>query len=266
MVLAFLLTLLAGMATAIGAGLALHRKLLQRGPLAVALAGAAGAMLLVSFVELLPVGVASLEEPFGATAAQWWVYGAFFIGMLLVGLIDTLLPKSINPSEIEGREEAVTVKETKERTQLLRSGVLVALVLALHNFPEGMATFFGALQDPKVGATLALAIMIHNIPEGVAVAAPIYAATKSRKKAFWWATASGVAEPAGALIGFAIISLVLPYEYFGIIFGLVAGMMVFIAIDELLPAAMRYQTKAHQSIYGLTAGMAIVAVSLLLLR
>jgi ZIP family zinc transporter len=141
----------------------------------------------------------------------------------------------------------------------------VAIVLALHNFPEGMSTFLAANEDLSAGIALAVAIAIHNIPEGVAVAAPIYAATKSRKKAFWWATLSGFAELAGGLFGVLLIGVLLPTAITGAVFGLVAGMMVFVAIDELLPAARRYQTRGHQVVYGLLGGMAVMAVSLLLL-
>ena len=128
-----------------------------------------------------------------------------------------------------------------------------------------MSTFVASYQDIQVGLTLALAIAVHNIPEGIAVAAPVYAATRSRKQAVWWATLSGLTEPLGAIVAALLIAWVLPPALFGVFFGFVAGMMVFIAVDELLPAAQRYQTDKHQSIYGLLAGMAMVAVSLLLL-
>ena len=127
-----------------------------------------------------------------------------------------------------------------------------------------MATFFTTYQDPTVGITLAVAIAIHNVPEGIAVAAPVYAATKSRRKALRWATVSGLMEPLGGLVAAAVISWVVPDAFFGIFYGLVAGMMVFLALDELLQASWRYQTDKHQTIYGMLAGMAIVVVSLVL--
>lgn len=260
MITAFLITLLAGLATSIGGLLATHKKVLDRPMLAVALAFAAGAMLFVSFVEILPLGLKGADG-----AMEWLVYMAFFAGIAVVLMIDRVLPKSFNPNELEGGEEGLSSGDTKANKRLLRSGLLVALVLALHNFPEGMSTFLASYQDLTVGIALAIAIAIHNIPEGIAVAAPVYAATKSRKKAFWWATASGLAEPLGALVGIALLHLIVPAEFMGLLFGSVAGMMVFVAIDELLPAARRYQTDKHQVVYGVLAGFAVVALSLLLL-
>lgn len=263
MITALLITLLAGLATSVGGLLATHKKVLDRPMLAASLAFAAGAMLFVSFVEILPLGLSMANS--SDKVMEWLVYGAFFAGILVVLVIDRLLPKSLNPNEVEGGEGGLTAKDTKANKRLLRSGLLVALVLALHNFPEGMSTFLASYQDLTVGITLAVAIAIHNIPEGIAVAAPIYAATKSRKKAFWWATISGLAEPLGALVAIALLQLVIPPEFTGLLFGFVAGMMVFVAIDELLPAARRYQTDKHQVVYGLMAGFAVVALSMLLL-
>ncbi len=263
MITALLITLLAGLATSVGGLLATHKKVLDRPMLAASLAFAAGAMLFVSFVEILPLGLSTAGD--NGSVMEWLVYGAFFVGITVVLLIDRVLPKSLNPSELEGSEDRLTSKDTKVNKKLLRSGLLVALVLALHNFPEGMSTFLASYQDLTVGITLAVAIAIHNIPEGIAVAAPVYAATKSRKKAFWWATASGLAEPLGALVAVALLQLFIPSEFMGVLFGFVAGMMVFVAIDELLPAARRYQTDKHQVVYGLMAGFAVVALSLVLL-
>ncbi len=265
MTLALLLSLFAGLATSIGGLLALHKKFLERPFLAVAMAFAAGAMLFVSFIEIIPLGLTALGETYDDKTARWIVYGAFFAGIVLVALIDKVLPKSFNPSEIEGKEEQLTAGDKRVNKKLLRSGLLVALVLGLHNFPEGMSTFFATYQDISAGIVLAFAIAIHNIPEGIAVAAPVYAATKSRKKAFWWATLSGLAEPLGALVAFGLVSVFIPDYLFGIMFGLIAGMMVFIAIDELLPGARRYQTDKHQVVYGLLAGMIVVALSLLII-
>lgn len=265
MILAFIVTLLAGLATSLGGLLATHKKILERSFFAVALAFAAGAMLFVSFVEILPHGLGHHDHGETSDLMEWLVYGAFFAGIIVVALIDRFLPTSFNPSEIEGKEGELTGHDKKMNKRLLRSGVLIAVVLALHNFPEGMSTFLATYEEPSVGIALAVAIAIHNIPEGIAVAAPIYAATKSKKKAFWWATASGLAEPLGGLLGFALISIFIPPEATGLLFGLVAGMMVFVAIDELLPAAKRYQTNKHQVVYGLLAGMVVVALSLLII-
>ncbi|MDN5569960.1 MAG: zinc transporter ZupT [Propionibacteriaceae bacterium] len=265
MFLALTVSLLAGLATSIGGALVLSGRALQRSGLAVMLAFAAGAMLVVSFIQAMPLGLSSLTESFSQRSAQLIGWGAFFVGIALVLAIDRFLPEQLNPNETAGREaEVSTPDEQRHTASLLRSGLLVAAVLALHNFPEGMATFFATYADPSVGLPLAVAIAIHNVPEGIAVAAPVYAATRSRRQAFWWATASGLTEPVGGLVGAALLTWVVPPALFGIAFALVAGMMVFLALDELLPGSWRYATDKHQTVYGMLAGMAVVAASLVL--
>ncbi|WP_203568660.1 zinc transporter ZupT [Aestuariimicrobium ganziense] len=264
MLLALLVSLLAGLATSVGGFLALSRRVLERTWLAVSLAFAAGAMLLVSLMQVLPLGIDSLSDRYAPMPANALGYGAFFVGILLVLAIDRFLPGELNPNETEGREAEVSSGEAPQTRHLLRSGLLVALVLSLHNFPEGMATFFTTYTEPQVGITLAVAIAIHNVPEGIAVAAPVYAATRSRTKALAWATVSGLTEPLGGLFAALLVSFVVPQTLFGMFYALVAGMMVFLAVDELLPGAWRYQTDKHQTIYGMLAGMVVVALSLVL--
>ena len=145
----------------------------------------------------------------------------------------------------------------------MNTGIYAAIAIAIHNFPEGIATFTAALTDSSLGIAVAVAIAIHNIPEGIAVSVPIYYATGDKKKAFWYSFLSGVSEPIGALLAWLILMPYLTPSLFGILFAGVAGIMVFIALDELLPAAREYG-EAHLSIYGLFAGMAVMAVSLLL--
>lgn len=264
MLMALLLSLLAGLATSIGGWLAVHRRFRSDSALSVMMAFAAGAMIFLSFVEIIPAAVEMLEDGSGIHLAELITYGAFAVGIVMVGLIDRFLPDTLNPSEVESNNKKT--KHSKKSLQLLRSGYLVALVLAVHNFPEGMGTFIAANQDIQSGLVLAIAIAIHNVPEGIAVAAPVYAATKSRKKAFWWATLSGLTEPLGAVVAALLVALVIPMELQGAMLALVAGMMVFIAIDELMPAARRYQTRLHQPIYGFLLGVVVVAVSMILLR
>ena len=261
MIVALIISSIAALATVIGGVLATHPKMTTRPYLAMSLAFAAGAMLFVSFGELLPHS-ANLHDGTGGGSTQAAAYIAFFAGMLLVGLIDRLLPSSLNPSEIEGREDALDLKSKTAHKKLLRSGVLVTLVLALHNFPEGLSTFMASYENVTVGISLAIAIAIHNIPEGIAIAAPIYASTKNRNKAITWASISGAVEIIGAVAGAMIVGWVIPAEFLNTMLGLVAGMMVFVAIDELLPAARRYQTSGHQVVYGVILGMAVVALSL----
>jgi ZIP family zinc transporter len=145
----------------------------------------------------------------------------------------------------------------------MRMGMLTALAITIHNFPEGLATFTSSVKDPSLGIAIAVAVAIHNIPEGIAVSIPVYYATGDKKKAFRLSFLSGLSEPLGALIGYLILFRFFNDVVFGVLFAMVAGIMVFISLDELLPTAREYG-EAHLSIYGLIAGMLVMAVSLLL--
>ena len=267
MLSALLITLLAGLMTTLGALIVTQQRFLRRGPLSLALAFAAGAMLFLAFAELVPHGLEMLDHV--AEDGAWPLDGrvaffaAFFVGIALIGLIDRFMPhKHDSPIAVD---EAHDAHERSHGGTLGRSGILLAAIFALHNLPEGFALFFTAEEQISVGILLAAAIAAHNIPAGIAIAAPIYASTKSRVKALFWATAAGMSQLVGGLIGLLLISNVLPESFMGVLYGLVAGMMVFIALDELLPAARRYETKTHRAVYGLLVGMVIVAVSLLLI-
>lgn len=188
---------------------------------------------------------------------------AFFGGMGISALIDKLVPDAENPHEPHSVEDMSDEVRLQNPGKLLRMGLFSALAIAVHNFPEGLATFVGALKDPTLGLSIATAIAIHNIPEGIAVSVPIYYATGSRRKAFGLSFASGLAEPVGALVGYTILAPFMTETVFGLLFASVAGIMVFISLDELLPTAQEYG-EHHLSIYGLVSGMAVMAVSLLL--
>ena len=265
MLLALLISLLAGLATSVGGLIAVREAIPRRSSLAVALAFAAGAMVLISLIQIVPLGIEYLQAS-GADgrSAQTVVWVSFFAGIGVVLAIDRVLPSSLNPNEMEGAEDDITEYNTAVTRRIMRSGLLTALVLALHNLPEGMATFLTTYQDPRVGLTLAVAITIHNVPEGIAVAAPVYAATGSKRRALWWATASGMAEPFGGLLAAALVRWVLPDQFFGVFYGVVAGLMIFLALDELLPGSWRYQTDKHQTVNGILIGMAVMALSFVL--
>ncbi|MDJ1372333.1 zinc transporter ZupT [Gulosibacter molinativorax] len=254
---AFLLTLLAGLSTTIGAALGVLGKSASTKTLSIGLGFSAGVMIYVSLVEILPKGFDALSNEHGEVAGHWLGVAAFFGGIAAIGLIDRFVPDSVNP------HEPASIDPDRHKHALMRTGVLTAGALALHNFPEGFATFIAALQEPQVGIAVAVAIAIHNIPEGLAVAVPIYQATGSRRKGFLLAALSGLAEPAGALLGYFILMPFLSDTLFGIVFAAIAGVMVFISLDELLPAAHEFG-EHHLTIYGLIAGMAVMAVSLLL--
>lgn len=258
---AFLLTLFAGLATGIGSTLAFFTKRTNTRFLSVSLGFSAGVMIYVSFVEILFKASESLTLIYGEDKGWWFTIAAFFGGITVIALIDRLIPKVENPHEVRLIED---MDREPSKTRLMRMGTLTALAIGIHNFPEGLATFIAALDDPELGIAIAIAIAIHNIPEGIAISVPVYYATGSRRKAFILSFLSGLAEPIGALIGFAVLMPFLSEQLFGLLFASVAGIMVFISLDELLPAAREYG-EHHLSIYGLLGGMAVMAFSLQIL-
>lgn len=258
---AFSLTLFAGLSTGIGSAIAFMAKKTNTKFLSVSLGFSAGVMIYVSMIEIFVKAQNSLIAELGKTHGNWITVIAFFGGMLFIAIIDKLIPSAENPHEVKTIE--MNEDPIASNNKLMRMGVFTAIAIGIHNFPEGMATFVSALQDPSVAIPIVVAIAIHNIPEGIAVSVPIYQATGSRKKAFWLSFTSGFAEPIGAIVGWLILMPIMNDAVFGIIFAGVAGIMVFISFDELLPAAREYG-EHHLSIYGLISGMAVMAISLLL--
>jgi ZIP family zinc transporter len=262
---AFALTLFAGLSTGIGSAMAFFAKRTNTRFLSLALGFSAGVMIYVSFVEIFDEARRVLSDEYGDRTGTVYTVLAFFGGMLVIALIDKLIPSEENPHEVHSIEEmSEKGKKKKKDRKLMRMGLLTALAIGIHNFPEGLATFTAALQDPGIGIAIAIAIAIHNIPEGIAVSVPIYYATGDKRKAFRLSFLSGLSEPIGALIGYLILMPFMGPLTFGILFASVAGIMVFISLDELLPAAREYG-EHHLSIYGMVGGMAVMAVSLLLL-
>ncbi|MFC1810097.1 zinc transporter ZupT [Patescibacteria group bacterium] len=261
--IAFGLTLFAGLSTGIGSALAFFTKHTNKKILSIALGFSAGVMIYVSFVEIFPEAQNYLVEAQGLTYGGWLAVGAFFLGIAIIAIIDKSIPSYENPHELHTVEEFKKHRHKRECKKLMRMGVFIAFALAIHNFPEGFATFATALVDIKLGIAIAVAIAIHNIPEGIAVSFPIYCATGKKRKAFAYSFLSGLAEPLGALLGYFILLPFLSNTVLGIVLAAVAGIMVFISLDELLPAAREFG-EPHLAIYGLISGMAIMAVSLLL--
>lgn len=260
--LALGLTLFAGLATGIGSLMSFMSKKFSPKFLAASLGFSAGVMIYVSLVEIFFKARVSLEDIYTVKTAYWYTVLAFFAGIAIAALIDKLIPSVENPHEI-GNILQKKQEELRHNKKLLRMGMFSAIALAIHNFPEGLATFMGALSDPALGISIAVAIAIHNIPEGIAVSVPIYYATGSRKKAFWLSFLSGLAEPVGALIGYFLLSSWFGPTSFGIIFASVAGIMVYISLDELLPTAEAYG-EHHVALGGVMSGMFVMAISLLL--
>ncbi len=259
---AFALTAFAGLSTGIGSALAFFSKKTNKTFLAISLGFSAGVMIYVSFIEIFQKAKNAMIPIYGNVFSTIYATLGFFGGILVILIIDKLIPSYENPHEPRKIEE-MNIKESKHNEKLLRMGLFTALAIAIHNFPEGLATFTASLSDPTIGLSIAIAIAIHNIPEGIAVSVPIYFATGSKKKAFWLSFSSGLAEPIGAIIGFTILRPFFDEFVFGLLFASVAGIMVFISLDELLPTAREYDL-GHKSIYGLVLGMAVMAISLML--
>ena len=271
--IALSLAVFAGLSTGVGSAIAFFVKDRNNTKfLTLSLGFAAGVMIYVSFMEIFPHALEELEN---IKQPKYFGILAFFGGMLLVASIDKIIPHDDNPHEFmskEEREQAVAemeaIKTGKEvspaaKKRLMRIGMMTALALALHNFPEGIATFVSALNNVSLGVTIAIAIALHNIPEGIAVSMPVYYATGSRSKAFWYSFISGVVEPVGAILAYFILMPFLNEMVIAILLSGVAGIMVFIALDQLLPAAEQYG-EHHISVYGMVAGMALMAISLLM--
>ena len=269
LVYALLLTAFAGLSTGIGSTIAFLARTTNTKLLTVSLGFSAGVMIYISFVEIFAEAKNTFIENYGDFQGTLYTVAAFFGGILLIALIDKLIPSFENPHEMHPLEDMKgSPNNHAGNPKLYRIGILTALALAIHNFPEGIATFLTVMHDPAVGIAIAIAIAIHNIPEGIAVSVPIYYATGSRKKAFCYSFLSGLSEPAGAIIAYLILMPFLTAGNSTVIFGssmaAVAGIMVFISLDELLPSAEEFG-EHHLSIYGLIGGMVVMAASLLIL-
>lgn len=261
-ILAFGLTCIAGLSTGIGSAIAFFAKKTNTKFLSLSLGFSAGVMIYVSMVEIFNEAKNTLVAELGLISGSWLTVASFFGGIFIIAIIDHVVPSAENPHEMY-KLENIGASKGQTESNLLRTGKFTALAVAIHNFPEGLATFVSALQDPAIAIPITVAIAIHNIPEGIAVSVPVYYATNDKKKAFLYSFASGLSEPIGALIGYLILMPFLNNVLFGIIFGMVAGIMVYISLDELLPSAHEYG-EHHLAIYGVIAGMAIMALSLLL--
>ena len=292
------LTLFAGMATGIGSAIAFFAKKSNYRFLSIATGFSAGVMLYVSFVEILFKGLNILVAQYGEYRGNWINTASFFCGIFLIGIIDKLIPASENPHEIHSEIEKAPVRDpsaplpdfaggpadnhsnknhflhdhSPDHHKLMRMGLFTAVAIAIHNFPEGLATFLAALNDPSLGIAIAFAIALHNIPEGISVSVPIFYATGNRQKAFVLSVLSGLAEPVGAIAAYLILRFfigwqadVIPQNLMAVMFGGVAGIMVYISLDELIPTSKAYD-RGHDSILGLVSGMIVMALSLLLFK
>lgn len=270
---ALLLTLAAGLSTGLGGLVILFTRAADKKFLSICLSFSAGIMLYVSFAEIFLKAFESLQYAFDDEIGYLVLTISFFTGIAIMVIIDKFIPddeahteplETSTPSTPSTQAESADYKENRE---LKRTGISSALAIAIHNFPEGLITFMAALYDPGMGIVIAIAITIHNIPEGIAIAAPIYYATGSKMKAFLVAVGAGLTEPLGALIAWLLFRNMLNEmdAAFGIIFAAVSGIMLFVAIHQLLPTAQKYG-KHHLVMKWMFIGMLVMAVSLVLMN
>jgi len=259
--LAFSLTMLAGLTTAIGGAIAFVTKKDNLKALSIGLGFSAGVMIFVSLVDIIPGAENMLKINF-PNRYQWMVYGGFILGIVISVLIDYFLPDHVDTEELLHPDAP---EENKHKHyKLKRAGMLTAIAICVHNFPEGMATFLTTTQDITLGLSVALAIAIHNIPEGIAVALPIYHVTGKKRYAMLYAALSGITEPIGALVGMVIFGLFMPQILVGFLMAAVGGIMTYISFDTLLPLAKEYGNW-HLSIVGIMSGILFIWLSLILL-
>ncbi|WP_130804895.1 zinc transporter ZupT [Acinetobacter ihumii] len=256
--IAFLTTFLAGLATLLGGAIVVFFKQPSFRLLSFGLAFSAGAMVYISLTEILNKSIHAFSEIFVAKVGFAWGTCAFLLGVILILLLDRFVP---NPHAMVEKRATLEMNQA----QIRRTALLTLFAITAHNFPEGLATFFATLDSPTLGAPLAVAIAIHNIPEGIAIAVPVYMATGKKSYAIYASLISGLAEPFGAALGYFILAPFMGPMVYGIVFGIIAGVMVYLALDELLPTAKRY-SQGHETVYGLVSGMAALAISLVIFQ
>ena len=255
---AFLLTFLAGLATSIGGAIAFVVKPDNLKALSVGLGFSAGVMIFLSLTEIIPSAAETLAQYF-PHSHDWLVYASFIIGIIIALLIDYFLPDHIDQDEVLHPDDPCL-----HRHKIKKAGLFTAIAICVHNFPEGMATFLSTTQSLQLGVSVAIAIAIHNIPEGIAVAMPIYHITSKKRYAMLYASLSGLTEPLGAFIGLFLLKLLFPQMIVGFLLAAVAGIMIYISFDTLLPLAKEYGDW-HLSMIGIVTGMLFIWLSLLLL-
>lgn len=254
--LALLMTFLAGLATVLGGVLTFFIKRTNMRAISIGLGFSAGVMIFLSFTEILD-GAKELLIDYFPKYSDWMVLVGFSIGLVVAILIDYFIPDHIEEDLFGCPEKCL------QHHKMKRAGLFTAIAVCIHNFPEGMATFFVSTQDLQIGATVAFAIALHNIPEGIAVALPIYHSTGKKRLAVLYSLLSGISEPIGALLGLFVLNYFLPQMAVGFMFAAVAGIMVYISFDTLLPLSKEYGD-GHYSVFGIISGIFLIWCSLLL--
>ena len=270
--MALILSTIAGLSTVLGSFVTFFIKENSLKPLSFGLGLSGGVMLFLSLVDLYPESCEMIKNQMGANYT-WLSVLFFMIGILIAVLIDFFIPDHIQSNlltkQLGDNKKSVTYAENENAPisigKIKKAGILTAIIVAVHNLPEGLATFFTTAQDVMLGLGIVIAIAIHNIPEGMAISIPVYQATHSKRKAFYYSFLSGIAEPIGGVVGFILIKTLFPNLCIGVLFSLVAGIMTYILLDTLLPLSKDYDS-GHYSITGVVVGMLFMGITLIFLH
>ncbi len=257
-ILPLILTLFAGMSTLVGGFITFFIKRDNLKALSIGLGFSAGVMVYISLSELMREAPIMLSEYYGEVMSKALAFGGFFAGIIIAILIDYFIPDHIESDFLS------TSQKCNQRHKIRRAGLITAIAVTLHNFPEGMATFLVSTQDIMLGIPVAIAIAIHNIPEGIAIALPIFHATGKKRLAILYSFVSGISEPVGGLIGVVLLKTIMPGQTIGIMTAAVAGIMVYLSFDTLLPLSREYGEN-HHVIIGIISGMLIMSLGLIFL-
>ncbi|MBR6389225.1 MAG: zinc transporter ZupT [Opitutales bacterium] len=264
--IALVLASLAGAATMIGGVFTFFLKKNSFKALSYGLSFSAGVMLFLSFMEIMPEAQKDLAKSVSANSARIIATAGFFVGIILSAIIDRIFPEHISGGEVEIDGSHIDLHACHTHSKFKKSprdfsklGIFAAVDLTIHNFPEGLSVFISGVDNISLGMSIAIAIALHNIPEGISVALPIYITSGSRKKALFYTAVSSVAEPLGAVCGMMFLAHFSAEYVLGAFLAFTAGIMVYLSIDELLPAAKEYED-SHESVTGVIGGMMLMAV------
>ena len=262
----FILTLFVGLTMGFGSLFSFLIKDENKKFLSFSLSFSAGIMIYISFMEILPEGMHLIEETVNGNKGKMIALAAFFGGMIFTALLEKLVHSMAGDHhhDLDSDEMNHTHKHDElDKSHMEKLGIMTAISIGIHNLPEGLAIFATGLKDITIAIPLAIAVILHNIPLSIAISVPIYYATKSRKKAFLYASLVGLCQPLGAIIGYFLFSSFFSDMLFGILFSIISGIMVFVSLDELLPTSQQYEDH-HFSVYGTILGMMVMAISLIL--
>lgn len=231
--MAFILTIISGLSTLIGTIPMFIKFKDENKIINTSLSFAAGIMITVSLLDLIPESYHLLDHTFISLII---VLTSINIGIIISMIIDKFIPNDNN---------------------LYRVGVISLIAIIMHNIPEGVATYISTTHNIKLGITLTIAIALHNIPEGIAISLPIYYATKNKFKAFMLTAISALSEIVGAILASIFLKDIVNDTIMSLILGTVAGIMFYISIYELLNESLKYRNIKRTIISAIVGGVVI---------